>query len=204
MNREKPHIHEVILVEGKYDKNTLLQIVDATVVTTEGFSVFKDRQKLAFFKRLAMERGLILLTDSDGAGFMIRNFLKGAIPKEYLKQAYVPDVFGKERRKRRPGKEGKLGVEGMTPEIILRTLRQAGATIDGEDVVHQRENITKQDLFRLGLSGGENSAEHRKQLTEHLELPEHMSTNALLDALNVLMDREKLIACCKDLFHMKF
>ena len=135
MKNKKPFVREVILVEGKYDKNTLSQIVDAAIVTTDGFSVFQDREKLAFFRRLAAQRGLIVLTDSDGAGFLIRNFLKGAIPKEQLKQAYVPDVYGKERRKRRPGKEGKLGVEGMTAEVLLDALRQAGATMDGAAAV---------------------------------------------------------------------
>ena len=134
MKNKKPFVREVILVEGKYDKNTLSQIVDAAIVTTDGFSVFQDREKLAFFRRLAAQRGLIVLTDSDGAGFLIRNFLKGAIPKEQLKQAYVPDVYGKERRKRRPGKEGKLGVEGMTAEVLLDALRhdhQAGFVCAG-------------------------------------------------------------------------
>ncbi len=200
MSEKKPHIREVILVEGKYDKNALSQVVDATIVTTDGFGVFKDRQRLAFFRRLAEQRGLILLTDSDGAGFVIRNFLKGAIPNEHLKQAYVPDVFGKERRKRKAGKEGKLGVEGMTPEILLQVLRQAGATIDGDEVIETEKRITKQDLFALGLSGGENSAQYRKKLMQQLELPEHMSVNAFLDALNILMNREILISCCKDLF----
>ena len=152
MNGKKPAIREVILVEGKYDKNALSQVVDATIVTTDGFGVFKDRQKLSFFRRLAAERGLILLTDSDGAGFLIRNFLKGAIPSEQLKQAYIPDVYGKERRKRKAGKEGKLGVEGMKPEILLRVLTEAGATIDGQAAENHRERITKQDLFVLAHS----------------------------------------------------
>ena len=115
----KPRIEEVIVVEGRYDRNMLLQVVDATVVETGGFSVFNDREKLAFLRKLAQKRGLILLTDSDGAGFVIRNYLKGAIPTEQVKQAYIPDIPGKERRKRKAGKEGKLGVEGMTPEILL-------------------------------------------------------------------------------------
>ena len=200
MNGKKPAIREVILVEGKYDKNALSQVVDATIVTTDGFGVFKDRQKLSFFRRLAAERGLILLTDSDGAGFLIRNFLKGAIPGEQLKQAYIPDVYGKERRKRKAGKEGKLGVEGMKPEVLLRVLTEAGATIDGQAAENHRERITKQDLFVLGLSGGADSSLRRKQLMSHLDLPEHMSANALLEALNVLMDRAELENCCSKLF----
>ena len=129
----KPKIKEVIVVEGRYDKNTLLQVVDATVVTTGGFSVFNDEEKLLFFRRLAQQRGLILLTDSDGAGFVIRNYLKGTVPADQIKQAYIPDVFGKERRKKRPGKERKLGVEGMTPAVLLEALRRAGATFEGEE-----------------------------------------------------------------------
>ena len=125
---KKPRIEEVVVVEGRYDRNMLLQVVDATVVETGGFAVFNDGEKLHFLRKLAEKRGLILLTDSDGAGFVIRNYLKGALPKERIKQAYIPDVFGKERRKRKAGKEGKLGVEGMTPEILLETLRRSGAT----------------------------------------------------------------------------
>lgn len=199
MKNKKPFVREVILVEGKYDKNTLSQIVDAAIVTTDGFSVFQDREKLAFFRRLAAQRGLIVLTDSDGAGFLIRNFLKGAIPKEQLKQAYVPDVYGKERRKRRPGKEGKLGVEGMTAEVLLDALRQADATMDGAAAVPCR-TITKQDLYALGLSGRPNSAERRKKLLLRLDLPEHLSANAMLDALNLLVERAELEAYCKALF----
>ena len=200
MNRQKPSVREVILVEGKYDKNALLQVVDATVVTTDGFGAFRDRQRLSFFRRLAEARGLILLTDSDGAGFLIRNFFKGAIPQKYLKQAYIPDIYGKERRKRKAGKEGKLGVEGMTPEILLHALEQAGATIDGQCSVTKKKQITKQDLFLIGLSGGENSAELRQKLLAHLELPERMSANAMLDALNILMTGEELKQCCRELF----
>lgn len=200
MSVKKPVIREVILVEGKYDKNALSQVVDATIVTTDGFGVFKDRQKLSFFRRLAAERGLILLTDSDGAGFLIRNFLKGAIPSKQLKQAYIPDVYGKEHRKRKAGKEGKLGVEGMKPEILLRALTEAGATVDGQTAARSREKITKQDLFALGLSGTADSALRRKRLMEYLDLPERMSANALLEALNVLMDLAQLEACCETLF----
>ena len=127
---KKPRIEEVVVVEGRYDRNMLLQVVDATVVETGGFAVFNDREKLHFLRKLAEKRGLILLTDSDGAGFVIRNYLKGALPKERIKQAYIPDVFGKERRKRKAGKEGKLGVEGMTPEILLEALRRSGRDLN--------------------------------------------------------------------------
>ena len=184
-------IREAIVVEGRYDKNTLSQIVDAPILETSGFGVFKDKKQLAFLRRVAQERGLIVFTDSDGAGFVIRNHLKSAIEPQYLKHAYIPDIYGKERRKAAAGKEGKLGVEGMRPDVIIDALRRSGATIEGEsaDVPHK---ITKQDLMALGLSGGENSSEKRLALLKKLELPEHMSANAMLQALNLLLDLEKL------------
>lgn len=187
-------IKEVIVVEGRYDKNTLAQTVDATVITLGGFSVFNDKEKLAFLRRLAENQGLILLTDSDGAGFVIRNYLKGALPKELIKQAYIPDVYGKERRKRKGGKEGKMGVEGMKPEVILEALRRAGATFldEAEEESAARVSITKADLFELGLSGGEGSAERRQALLKALELPSRLTANGMLEALNLLFDRETL------------
>ena len=187
-------IREVIVVEGRYDKNTISQVVDATVVTLGGFSVFNDKEKLAFLRRLAEERGLIVLTDSDGAGFVIRNYLKGALPKDKVKQAYIPDIHGKERRKRHAGKEGKLGVEGMRPEVLLETLTRAGATfLDGEgESALRKEPITKADLFTLGLTGGPDSAAKRQTLLKKLDLPEHLTANGMLEALNLLYDRETL------------
>ncbi len=193
-------IKEVIVVEGRYDKNTLSQVVDATIVTLGGFSVFNDREKLAFLRRLAEKQGLIVLTDSDGAGFVIRNHLKGAIPKEQMKQAYIPDIYGKERRKRRAGKEGKLGVEGMEPEVLLEALRRAGATfLDGAAEEEPRQPITKADLFALGLSGGPGSAEKRKALLRRLELPQHLTANGLLEALDLLYSREELEKILREL-----
>lgn len=186
-------VREVIVVEGRYDKNTLKQVVDATVVETRGFGVFNDRERLALLRRLAEERGLILLTDSDGAGFVIRNFLKGAIPKERLKQAYIPDISGKERRKAAPGKEGKLGVEGMTPQVLLEALERAGATFEEEGASPARQPLTKADLYALGLTGRPDSAARRAALLEKLALPSRMSTNALLEALNLLYSREELL-----------
>ena len=179
------NIREVIVVEGRYDKNTLAQVVDATVVTLGGFAVFNDKEKLAFLRRLAEERGLIVLTDSDGAGFVIRNYLKGALPKEKVKQAYIPDIHGKERRKRAPGKEGKLGVEGMRPEVLLEALRRAGATFEDETGENDlaRDPITKADLFALGLTGGPDSAAKRQALLKRLSLPEHLTANGMLEAL---------------------
>ena len=164
-------IKEVIVVEGRYDQNTLAQVVDATVVTLGGFAVFNDKEKVAFLRRLAAERGLIVLTDSDGAGFVIRNYLKGALPKEQVKQAYIPDIHGKEKRKRAPGKEGKLGVEGMKPEVILEALRRAGATFLDEtaEPAAEKTPITKADLMEWGLAGGAGSSQRRQALLRRLE-----------------------------------
>lgn len=186
----KQRIQEVIVVEGRYDKNILSQVVDATIVETGGFSVFNDREKLAFLRTLAQKRGIILLTDSDGAGFVIRNYLKGALPRDRVKQAYIPDIPGKERRKRKAGKEGKLGVEGMTPEILLQALRRGGATFAGEAAPSAAVPITKADLLDRGLIGP-GSTQKRQQLLKKLELPEHLTPNALLETLNLLMSREE-------------
>ena len=189
-------IKEVIVVEGRYDKNTLAQTVDATVITLGGFAVFNDREKLAFLRRLAEKQGLIVLTDSDGAGFVIRNYLKGALPKGQVKQAYIPDIHGKERRKRTAGKEGKLGVEGMRPEVLLDCLRRAGATFMDEVAEEKKPAapITKADLFALGLTGGDNAAQKRQALLKKLDLPEHLTANGLLEALNLLYDRETFLS----------
>ena len=186
-------IKEAIVVEGRYDKNTLSQILDAPILETSGFGIFKDKKQMALLRQVAEKRGLIVFTDSDGAGFVIRNHIKAAIPAKFLKHAYTPDILGKERRKAAPGKEGKLGVEGMRPEVILEALRAAGATIEGESEqrVHQ---ITKQDLMELGLSGGADASAKRLTLLKRLDLPEHMSANAMLQALNLLMDLEELKA----------
>ena len=184
-------IREAIVVEGRYDKNTLSQIVDAPILETAGFGIMKDKAQLALLRKVAQTRGLIVFTDSDGAGFVIRNYLKGAIEPALLKHAYIPDILGKEKRKAAPGKEGKLGVEGMRPEIILEALRRAGATIEGESV-QRTAAITKQDMMALGLSGGKGSASIRLALMKKLDLPEHMSANALLQALNLLVTAQEL------------
>ena len=184
-------IKEAILVEGRYDKNTLCQIVDAPILETSGFGIFKDRQQMKLLRQVARTRGLIVFTDSDGAGFVIRNHIKSAIPPQYLKHAYIPDIYGKERRKAAPGKEGKLGVEGMTRDVILEALRRAGATMDGQ-AGESAHAITKQDMMALGLSGGSNASARRAALMKKLDLPERMSANALLQALNLLYSREQL------------
>lgn len=184
-------IKEAIVVEGRYDKNTLSQIVDAPILETSGFGIFKDKKQMALLRRVAQTRGLIVFTDSDGAGFVIRNHIKSAIPGKYLKHAYIPDILGKEKRKAAPGKEGKLGVEGMSREIIIEALRRAGATIEGEEAAEIRR-ITKQDLMELGLSGGPDASARRLALLKELNLPEHMSPNAMLQALNLLYSLEEL------------
>ena len=184
-------IKEAIVVEGRYDKNTLSQIVDAPILETSGFGIFKDKEQMALLRKIAQVRGLIVFTDSDGAGFVIRNHIKSAIPNQYLKHAYTPDILGKERRKAKAGKEGKLGVEGMTREIILDSLRRAGATFDEEATCETRQELTKADLMDLGLYGP-GSNEKRLQLIKHLGFPEKMSNNAFLQAINLLYDRAEL------------
>ena len=187
-------IKEAIVVEGRYDKNTLSQLVDTVILETNGFGIFKDKEQLALLRKIAQKRGLIVLTDSDGAGFVIRNHLKGAIPREQVKHAYVPDLFGKEKRKKKAGKEGKLGVEGMRPEVLEKALRQAGATIlDGASQSQSGPPLTKADLFAAGLSGGEGSKEKRQALLKKLDLPEHLTPNAMLPVLSALYDRESLL-----------
>ena len=186
----KPKIKEVIVVEGRYDKNALLQVVDAAVITTEGFGVFNDKEKVDYLRRLAEKQGVLLLTDPDGAGFVIRNYLKGVLPPETIKQAYVPDIFGKERRKKKGGKEGKLGVEGMRPAQLLDSLRRSGATIWGEESPRESAGITSADLMEKGLIGP-NSTQRRAELIKKLQLPQHISTKGLLEALNLLLSREE-------------
>ena len=187
-------VKEGIGVEGRYDKNTLSQVFDAVIVETSGFGLFKDGEKLALLRRLAEKRGLVVLTDSDGAGFVIRNYIKGAIDPALVKMAYIPDVPGKERRKSSPSKEGKLGVEGMSAEVLIAALRRAGATLGGETATHRTGGITKATLYELGLSGRPDSAARRRELLKKLDLPEKLGANALLDVLNALYDEESLRA----------
>ncbi len=187
-------VKEVIVVEGRYDKNTLRQVVDAVVIETAGFGIFNDTQKQKLLRSMAASRGLIVLTDPDGAGFVIRNFIKSCVPSEQLKQAYVPDIRGKEKRKARPSREGKLGVEGMRAEILLQALRRAGATFEDAQSTQTGQKITKTDLFRLGLSGRERSAQKRAEMIRELDLPEHLSADALLDVLNATMSREEFFS----------
>ena len=187
-------IRQAIVVEGKYDQNTLSQLVDTTIFQTRGFGVIHDKALLELLRKAARTTGLIIFTDSDGAGFVIRNFLKGALPKEGVFHAYIPDIPGKEKRKRAPGKEGLLGVEGMTKEILLSALENAGADLGGEAAKKPGDTITKFDLYTAGLSGKPDSASKRAAFLEKLRFPAHMSANALLDALNLLYTREEFLA----------
>ena len=183
-------INEVIVVEGRYDKNTLSQVVDAVILETAGFGIFHDTARRRLLKTMAETRGLIVLTDSDGAGFLIRNHIRGCVDPKLVKHAYIPDLYGKERRKAAPSKEGKLGVEGMRPEVLLQALERAGATFDDRPPAERPLQISKADLYARGLSGGEGSREKRRRLLRKLDLPERMSADAMLDVLNALMDRE--------------
>ena len=188
-------LREAILVEGRYDVNTVRQVVDTVVLETGGFRIFNNKDQLKVIRRIAETRGLIVLTDSDGAGFVIRNYLKGALPQGRIKQAYVPDVAGKERRKKHGSKEGKLGVEGMRPAVLLEALRRAGATFADEGAAEcPGDPITKADLFALGLTGGTDSAAKRRALLKQLDLPEHLTPNGMLEALNLLYSREEFLS----------
>lgn len=185
-------VREVIVVEGRYDKNSLSQVVDAVIIETSGFGIFNNIQKQKLLRKMAESRGLVVLTDSDGAGFVIRNFIKSCVDPALVKHAYIPDIYGKEKRKLSPSKEGKLGVEGMRPDILLEALRRAGATIDGEES-KMRAKISKADMFAKGLSGKDGSKERRAALIRQLDLPEHMTADALLDFLNATMTREEFL-----------
>lgn len=186
-------ISEVIVVEGKYDKNTLSQVVDAVIIETSGFGVFNNREKQQLLRTLAQKRGLIVMTDSDGAGFVIRNFIKGCVDPKLVKHAYIPDIYGKERRKSSASKEGKLGVEGMSPNVILDCLRRAGATIDGENS-RTPAGISKADMYKKGLTGKPDSAKKRAELLRKNALPERMTAEALLQVVNAIMSREEFMA----------
>ena len=185
-------VKEAIVVEGRYDKNALSQVVDAYIVETSGFGIFRDVEKRRYLRLLAEKRGLIIMTDSDGAGFVIRNHLRGAVDPRYVKHAYIPDVYGKEKRKRSPSCEGKLGVEGMRAEVLLESLRRAGATFEEGPALMPEGGITKADMYALGIAGGAGSSEKRRVLQRRLGLPERMTANALLQALNVLTDLDGL------------
>ena len=189
----KPQIRETIIVEGRYDKNTVAQAVDAHILETRGFGIFSDDALVAIIRKMAKTRGVIIFTDSDGAGFLIRGKLKSALGENGVRHAYIPDIEGRERRKRSASKAGLLGVEGMSPEVIIDSLRRAGATFENGSVgtSHATQPITKTDMYELGLSGGDNATERRRALKSKLGLPELLSSNALLEVLNCLYTREE-------------
>ena len=186
-------VREVIVVEGRYDKNALSQVVDAVIIETSGFGIFNDAEKRKLLQTMAEARGLIVLTDSDGAGFVIRNYIKGCVDPKLVKHAYIPDIYGKERRKSAPSREGKLGVEGMSEEVIMRALRQAGATIDGQNR-QQGEKITIADMYAKGLTGAASSAAKRTAFLKKAGLPHKMTAQALLQVINALMSREDFLS----------
>lgn len=184
------HIREAIIVEGRYDVNKIKQLVDTVVIETGGFAIFNNKEKLAFIRRIAAERGILILTDSDGAGFVIRNYLRGAIPKEQIRHAYIPQISGKEKRKAKGSKEGILGVEGVPNDAILHALQQAGVECLPEK--SDKPKITKADFYAWGLTGVPGSNEKRKKLLRALDLPSHMTANALLEFINAVADYEQV------------
>lgn len=197
------HIKECIVVEGVYDKIKLSNIVDGAVFVTNGFAIFNRKKDIETLKTFAKNCGVVILTDSDAAGFKIRNYIKQALPKDRVKHAYIPEVKGKERRKEKAGKEGLLGVEGINDEILLNALKNAGCTIDGKESVNAREKITKTDLYMLGLSGGKDSAAMRRKLCNVLGLPGRISPNMLVDSVNAIMSKEQFYTIAKKLANNK-
>ncbi len=186
-------VYEVIVVEGKYDKNTLSQVVDAVIIETNGFGVFNNREKQQLLRTLAEKRGLIVMTDPDGAGLVIRNFVKSCVDPKLLKHAYIPEVFGRERRKSKESREGKLGVEGMSADVIMQALRRCGATIDGEATAASG-GITMADMYAKQLAGKPDSAAKRANFLASMDLPQKMTAQALLPVLNALMSREEFLS----------
>lgn len=190
-------LKQAVIVEGKYDKAKLSSLVDATIVTTDGFDVFRDREKLAYIRALAEKNGVIILTDSDAAGFRIRAHIAGAVDPEKITHVYIPDIFGKERRKTQPSTEGKLGVEGMPAGVLLDALRRAGVAVEGQDApapAKRAAPVTKADLVEWGLSGGPDSAGRRRRVLAALGLPARMNANAMLSAINALYTRGEFLA----------
>ncbi len=194
-------IKEAVIVEGKYDKIKLSNFIDGLIITTDGFGVFKNKEKQALIRHLAQTRGILVLTDSDGAGFVIRNFLKGTVPQDQIKHAYIPDIFGKEKRKDKPSKEGKLGVEGISETILCQAIARSGADCElTEGYARTAKDITKADLFAYGLTGTPNSSANRDQLKQALHLPQNLTSNALLDILNCTMTKDEFIDICSKTF----
>lgn len=181
-------IDEAVIVEGRYDKLKLSNILDTLIIETNGFGIYKDKKKLNFIKRLANERGIIILTDSDHSGFQIRNYISSSVPKDRIKHIYIPDIYGKEKRKAQPSKEGKLGVEGMSESLLKELFEKENI----KSTVSENKNpVTNYDLFELGISGTPNAKQNKKKLLEMLDLPEFLSTNSLLSYINSSMTKEE-------------
>lgn len=185
------HLEQAVIVEGKYDKIKLNSIIDGVIITTNGFSVIKDKEKIELIRYFAKKKGIIILTDSDSAGFKIRNYIKGAVKDGKITNVYIPDIFGKEKRKTAPSKEGKLGVEGIDKEILLKAFEKAG--ILSSETTEKRDPITKIDLYEAGLTGGKNSSEKRKAVLKRLDMPQLLTTNSMLEILNTMMSREEFL-----------
>lgn len=190
-------IKEAVIVEGKYDKIKLSNLIDTLIIETNGFAVFKDKKKFAFIRKLANERGIIVITDSDHSGFQIRNYISSSLPKDKIKHIYIPDIYGKEKRKKEPSKEGKLGVEGIDDKILLSLFEKAN--IEARSV-EKRDLITSVDMFTLGLSGTPNATQNKKKLLKSLDLPEFLSTSSLISYLNSSMDKKEFYSLCHNLF----
>ncbi len=182
-------VDKIIVVEGKYDKIKLSSVIEGVIIETEGFGIFKDKEKQKLLRKLAELKGLVILTDSDSAGFVIRSFISSIIPNEYITNAYIPDITGKEKRKDAPSKEGKLGVEGVDAQVVINALSQAGVFCSVTEEKNTRI-VTKGDLFDDGLSGTNESKQKRLKLLKYLDLPERLSTNAMLKIINSYMTFE--------------
>ena len=193
-------VKEAIIVEGKHDKIKLANFIDGLIITTDGFGIFKNKEKQLLIRHLAETRGILILTDSDGAGFVIRNFLKGSVSSDKIKNAYIPDIFGKEKRKSQPSKEGKLGVEGISEEILCRAIANSGVECELNNSSKSQKELTKTDLFEYGLTGSPNASQNRDILKKALHLPENLTSNALLDILNCTMTKNEFDNICNELF----
>lgn len=193
------HIEQAVVVEGKYDKIKLSSIIDGVIITTNGFSVLKNKEKLDLIRYYAKNKGIIILTDSDSAGFKIRSYLKGAVNEGNIINVYIPDVFGKEKRKNAPSKEGKLGVEGIDCDVLLEAFKKAGVIMSEKSDTLITEKITVADLYELGLSGGSNSSEKRKLILKELKMPELLSASAMLEVVNTMMSKEEFCELCSRL-----
>ena len=193
-------VKEAIIVEGKHDKIKLANFIDGLIITTDGFGIFKNKEKQLLIRHLAETRGILILTDSDGAGFVIRNFLKGSVSPDKIKNAYIPDIFGKEKRKSQPSKEGKLGVEGISEEILCRAIANSGVECQLNNSSKSQKELIKTDLFEYGLTGSPNASQNRDILKKALHLPKNLTSNALLDILNCTMTKNEFDNICNELF----